>query len=98
MIFRRKNKFQIHQYIKVWVYAESCEGTVLAVVTGIDGDHVSVRYLDEMKINMLRSRDNTFIFPPMVHFKDCCYLAYDQLRDALRLNVQSRIRQYPVLP
>ena len=89
-MFKRRNKFVKDQYIKVWVWAESCEALIFAVTIGVQGDYVKVRYLDQEKMKFLKMRDNTFCFPENVHFKNCCHLAYDQQKQAMQLDNQNQ--------
>jgi hypothetical protein len=36
----------------------------------------------------LQKRDNTFMFPEDVHFKNCCHLACDQMEKAMQMDKQ----------
>lgn len=77
--FKRKNTFQVGQFCKVWVYAESTEAKMYAEITGIAGHYISVKFLDHKKMAWLLQTDPSFIFPEQAHFKDCRHVAYDQM-------------------
>lgn len=84
-LFKRKNTFQVGQFCKVWAYALSTEATVYAEVTGIDGDRVSVRYIDQEKAAWLLLTDSSFILPARIHFRDCRHVAYDEIKYCFEL-------------
>ena len=83
--FKRKNTFQPDQLCKVWVYAETTEATLYVEVERVEGDYVKPKYLDREKMENLKRRDPSFIFPEFVNFRDCRHIAYDEIKRCYEL-------------
>ena len=91
-IFKRRNTFEIGEYAKAWVWAETTEATLLFLNCGGNRIYVEimekqdlqcrVRYVDKIKMQMIRQRDPSFIFPSWVPCRDLCHLAYDEQVEA----------------